>query len=49
LAAIWQNDEMRSNKSLERTVKYRGRAVLAKDGVLGGAEVAAGPAAQFNR
>jgi hypothetical protein len=40
---------MRSNNSLERTVKQLGRAVLATDGVLGGAEVASCPAAQFNR
>ena len=40
---------MTTNKSLDRTVKNRGRAVLAIDGVLGGAEWAACPAGQFNR
>lgn len=40
---------MRANKSFERTVKRRGRAVLAIDGVLGGAQMAAVAAAQFNR
>jgi hypothetical protein len=33
--------EMQANQPLERTVKQRGRAVLAKNGVLGGAERAA--------
>ena len=32
---------MLSNHALERTVKQSGRAVLAMDGVLGGAEQAA--------
>jgi len=40
---------MRSNKSFERTVNHRGRAALAVDGVLAGAEWALCPAAQFNR
>jgi hypothetical protein len=40
---------MLSNKSFERTVKHRGRPVLAIDGVLGGAEEASWSAAQFNR
>ena len=37
------------NKSLERTGKQWGRAVLAMDGVLGGAEWAPCLAAQLNR
>jgi hypothetical protein len=32
---------LRANYPLERTVNHRGRAVLAMDGVLGGAEQAA--------
>jgi hypothetical protein len=40
---------MPSNNSFDRTVKDRGRAVLAIDGVLGGAEWAACPVSQFNR
>ncbi len=37
------------NNALERTYRQRGRAVLAMDFVLGGAEVAACQAAQFDR
>jgi hypothetical protein len=40
---------MRSNSSLDRTVKSRGRAVLAVDGMVGGAEWASCPAGQFSR
>lgn len=40
---------MLANKSLERTIEKRGRAVLAFNGVLGGAEWAWCLAAQFNR
>jgi len=40
---------MRANKSLERTWDYRGRAVLAMNGVLAGAEWAPCLAAQLNR
>ena len=42
------SDEMPHN-TLERTGGYRGRAVLATDGVLGGAEYALCQAAQFRR
>jgi hypothetical protein len=38
-----------SNNTLERTSEYRGRAVLAMDGVLGGAEWAPCQAAQLDR
>jgi hypothetical protein len=37
------------NTSLERTVRPRGRAALAKDCVLAGAELAERPAVQFKR
>lgn len=40
---------MQSNKSFDRTVKDRGRAVLAMDGVLGGAESVPCLAGQFKR
>jgi hypothetical protein len=40
---------MLHNKSLERTDGQRGRAVLAMDCVLAGAEWAPCQAAQFNR
>ena len=40
---------MLSNKSLERTKTYGGRAVLAIDCVLAGAEWAPCQAAQLNR
>jgi len=38
-----------SNKSFDRAVKHRGRAMLAMDGVLAGAEAALWPAGQLNR
>jgi hypothetical protein len=38
-----------ANKSLERSCGHRGRAVLAMDRVLGGAEWAPCLAAQLNR
>jgi hypothetical protein len=40
---------LRPNKSLERTHEYRGRAVLAMNCVLGGAEQAPCLAAQLGR
>jgi len=40
---------MRSNNTLERTVVDRGRAVLATDCVLGGAQWQRWPAAQLGR
>ena len=40
---------MTANNTFERTGKHRGRAALAINGALGGAEAALGPAAQFNR
>jgi hypothetical protein len=43
------NGDKLSNKSLERTVDHRGRAVLAMDCVLGGAEWALCQAAQRDR
>ncbi len=44
-----RDGQMTSNNSLERTMGHRGRAVLAMDGVLADAELAARLAAQFNR
>ena len=40
---------MTSNKSLDRTMAHRGHAVLAMDGVLGGAEWVLCLAAQLDR
>ena len=40
---------VRSNNALERSGYQRGRAVLAMNGVLGGAELARCKAAQLNR
>jgi hypothetical protein len=40
---------MRPNNALERSGDYRGRAVLAMDGVLAGAESAPCQAAQLSR
>jgi hypothetical protein len=40
---------MTANNTFERTVGHRGRAVLAMDGVLGGAEWAPCQAAQLDR
>jgi hypothetical protein len=40
---------MPSNNALQRTVVKRGRAVLAIDGVLGGAQWASCPAAEVYR
>jgi hypothetical protein len=40
---------MPTNNALERTVKQSGRAALAMDGVLAGAEPRQGPAAQQDR
>jgi hypothetical protein len=38
-----------SNNTLERTVVHRGRAVLAMNCVLGGAQMRSWPAAQLGR
>lgn len=38
-----------TNKSLDRAAEYWGRAVLAMNGVLAGAESASRSAGQFNR
>ena len=43
------NERMRSNNALERTGRQRGRAVLAMNGVLAGAEWAPCLAAQLSR
>jgi hypothetical protein len=40
---------MTSNNALDRTVKQRGRAVLAMDCVLAGAEESRRPAGQLGR
>jgi hypothetical protein len=37
------------NNALERACRHRGRAALAMDGVLVGAELTSCPAAQLNR
>jgi hypothetical protein len=45
----WLKRALLSNKSLERASGHRGRAALAIDGVLAGAEAGSCQAAQLNR
>ena len=48
-AASTRDESMTSNNALERTVKYRGRIVLAIDCVLADAQLRWWPAAQLGR